>query len=81
MDHVRTNAEKAPAQYLRIAQLVAPDGILPVSKSTIWAWVKAGAFPAPIKLSPRITVFDREEVLAFVSRQQTKVQVQSKRQD
>lgn len=36
--------------------------LLPVSKSTLWRWVRSGRLTA-FKLGPRITVFSREEVI------------------
>lgn len=36
--------------------------LLPVSKSTLWRWVRVGKLTA-IKLGPRITVFSRAEVM------------------
>jgi predicted DNA-binding transcriptional regulator AlpA len=39
-------------------------GILPISKATLWAWVKAGRLQ-PIKLSPGVTVFRRSDVIAL----------------
>ncbi len=40
--------------------------IIPVSKSTWWAGVKTGRFPAPIKLGPRITVWRVEDIRALI---------------
>ena len=51
-------------KYLRLAQLV-PD-VIPVSRATIWRWVKSGEFPAPIKLAERVTAWKLEEVLAWL---------------
>lgn len=45
--------------YLRITEVSQKTGI---AKSTIWLWVKENKFPKPIKLSPRITVWDESEV-------------------
>jgi len=36
--------------------------IVPVSNSTIWAWVKEGRFPAPVKIGPRTTAWDVRDV-------------------
>ena len=41
--------------FLRIKDVMKKTGI---AKSTIWLWVSEGKFPKPIKLSPRITVWD-----------------------
>lgn len=51
-------------KYLRLAELV-PD-IVPVSPATIWRWVKAGSFPAPIKLAAHVTAWKLELVLAWL---------------
>lgn len=40
---------------------------IPVSKSTWWAGVKAGRYPAPVKLGPRITAWRVEDVLALIN--------------
>lgn len=32
------------------------------SKSTICLWISEGKFPKPIKLSPRITIWEEERV-------------------
>lgn len=40
--------------------------LIPVAHSTLWTWVRAGKFPAPIKLSDRITVWRNHEVQAFI---------------
>ena len=43
------------SNFLRIVDVMKKTGI---AKSTIWLWVSEGKFPKPIKLSPRITVWD-----------------------
>jgi prophage regulatory protein len=40
---------------------------LPVSKSTVYQWVKDGKFPAPtVKLSERCVMWDLEDVQKFI---------------
>jgi predicted DNA-binding transcriptional regulator AlpA len=51
---------------LRLASILAPDGPIPVSKSTWWAGVKTGRFPKPIKLGPRITAWRVEDIRALI---------------
>lgn len=41
--------------------------LIPVAHSTLWTWVRAGRFPAPIKLSERITVWRSEDVESFIA--------------
>jgi len=45
--------------FLRIKEVMKMTGI---ARSTIWLWVGEGKFPKPIKLSPRITVWEEEKV-------------------
>jgi predicted DNA-binding transcriptional regulator AlpA len=37
----------------------------PVSKSTWWAGVRSGRFPAPVKLGERITAWRAEDIRAL----------------
>jgi predicted DNA-binding transcriptional regulator AlpA len=41
---------------------------VPVSRSAWWAGVKKGTYPAPIKLSPRVTCWFEEDITALTSR-------------
>jgi len=42
------------AGYLRLKDVIKR---VPVAKSTIWLWVSDGKFPAPVKLSERVTAW------------------------
>jgi predicted DNA-binding transcriptional regulator AlpA len=53
------------ASFLREKQV---RKLIPVAHSTLWAWVRSGRFPAPLKLSARITVWRDSDVLAFIKR-------------
>lgn len=52
--------------FLRQPQVLA---FVPISKSTLWRRVLAGTFPAPIKLSPRVTAWRVEEVRRWIAAQ------------
>jgi predicted DNA-binding transcriptional regulator AlpA len=54
MTTFRTRAEAGTVGYIRIKDLVKR---VPVAKSTIWLWVSGGKFPAPVKLSERVTAW------------------------
>lgn len=54
----------------RLAQLLP---FLPIGKSTVWAWVKAGKFPQPIKLSPTVTVWRNSDIHTWLNSQQGEV--------
>ena len=43
----------------RLSQLLP---FLPIGKSTVWAWVRAGKFPQPIKLSDNVTVWRNSDI-------------------
>jgi len=49
-------------QFLRLNHLKERLG---VSGSSIWAWVKAGTFPKPIKLSENCTAWIEDDVEAW----------------
>jgi predicted DNA-binding transcriptional regulator AlpA len=51
--------------FLRQSQLI--PGIVPFSASTLWRMVKAGAFPPPVKLSPRVTAWRAEDLRDWMS--------------
>jgi hypothetical protein len=44
----------------------AKPGILPMSSATLWRKVKAGTFPAPVKLSERVTAWPVEAIRAWM---------------
>ncbi len=52
--------------FLRLPNILAPKGPIPVSKSTWWAGVKSGRYPKPVKLGPRITAWRTEDINALV---------------
>lgn len=51
--------QSTPQQFYRLPHLKQRLG---VSGSSLWAWVKNGTFPAPIKLSPNCTAWTAESV-------------------
>lgn len=53
------------AGFVRLSQILAPRGPIPVSKSTWWQGVKEGRFPQPQKLGPRTTVWKVEDIRAL----------------
>lgn len=59
--------------FLRLPQIIGDDrasppvaALIPVSKSTWWAGVKTGRYPAPVKLAPRVTAWRVEDVRALI---------------
>ncbi len=51
--------------FVRLSAILAPNGPIPVSRSTWWAGVKDGRFPKPVKLSRRVTAWRVEDIRAL----------------
>lgn len=63
-----------PTGFLRLPQIIGDakadppiPPLIPVKKSAWWAGCKSGRYPAPIKLSPRVTVWRVEHVLELIN--------------
>ena len=54
--------------FVRLRQILAPIGPIPVSKSTWWAGVKSGKFPKPIKIGTRVTAWRVEAIRELIDR-------------
>jgi Predicted transcriptional regulator len=53
--------------WLRDKQIAGP--VLPIARCTLWAWVREGRFPKPVKLSPRVTAWKVGDVRGFIASQ------------
>lgn len=51
---------------VRLSQIIAPAGPIPVSKSTWWAGCKDGRFPKPMKLGAGTTVWRAEDIWELI---------------
>ena len=59
-------------RFIRISELATTknkQGLIPVSPATWWRWVAEGKAPAPFKLGPNTTVWNLDQVEAFVAKQ------------
>lgn len=66
------SAQRKARRVIRIADLATTrnrTGRLPVSPATVWRWVALSKFPAPFKLGPNTTVWDLDQVEAFLALQ------------
>ena len=62
-----SDIDKLPSEgCVRLSQILAPRGPVPVSKSTWWDGVRKGRFPQPIKLGPRSTAWRVEDIRELV---------------
>lgn len=59
MENTSKSQALVTPQFYRLPQLKARLG---VSGSSIWAWVKKGTFPAPIKLSQNTTAWSATDI-------------------
>jgi prophage regulatory protein len=49
-----------------IASTKTQRGLVPASPASIWRWSKQGKFPRPFKISENVTVWDLDEIDAFL---------------
>lgn len=52
-----------------LLRLPAVLQLIPVSKSTWWAWVAAAKAPAPVRLGERCTAWKAADIQAFIEAQ------------
>ena len=50
--------------YVRLPTILA---VIPVSRSTWWAWVKSGKAPKGVKLGPRITAWPAQSIRDLIA--------------
>lgn len=60
--------------FLRLPQIIGnpkakppQPPIIPVCRSSWWAGVKSGRYPKPVKLSPRVTAWRAEDIVALIA--------------
>lgn len=58
MGHIQAAPTSAPV-FLRIGTVIKLTGI---SRSTIYAWVRKGLFPAPVRIGPRASGFIQSDI-------------------
>jgi prophage regulatory protein len=46
-------------RFIRLPTVLARIGI---SRSTLWAWTRAGKFPPPVKIGPRAVAWRAREI-------------------
>jgi prophage regulatory protein len=64
--HLRDDMITSCNGLRRLASIIKPGGPIPVSRSTWFAGVKSGRFPAPVKLGPRITAWRDADIQQLV---------------
>lgn len=63
-----TNVTVIPSEFNRpiLLRLPAVQAIVPVSRSTWYAGIKSGIYPAPIKISARASAWKLADIQALV---------------
>lgn len=56
---IMTDTNMKSTGFLRLPSVLR---LIPVARSTWWAGVKSGRFPAPVKLGPRTTAWRVEDI-------------------
>lgn len=59
--------------FLRARQILGDPrrgqpALIPISRTTLWNWVRNGRFPAPHKLGPNVTAWRVEDVRELLAR-------------
>ncbi|MBS7348721.1 MAG: AlpA family phage regulatory protein [Comamonas sp.] len=73
-----THFDQLPdSAMLRLADFASgkgKPGIVPASASSIWRWIKSGQFPAPIKISDKITAWRVGDIRVWLAQQMPQAQ-------
>lgn len=63
--------------FLRLPQIIGDSkatppipALIPVGRTTWWAGVKSGRFPAPVKLGAQTRLWRVEDIRAFIAKQE-----------
>ncbi len=64
MNQQNISAELPKTGFLRQSELIPSP--IPFSPATLWRKVKDGTFPAPVKLSARVTAWRVEDIRAWI---------------
>lgn len=62
------NGATLPSEgYVRIGKIVAPDGVIPVSRAAWWAGIQSGRFPRPVKLGPNTSAWKVQDIRQLIA--------------
>lgn len=57
---------KIDVQLLRLRQVLAPGGPIPISKSSWYSGIAKGLYPKPIRVSARVSAWRADEIAALI---------------
>lgn len=64
MSDVSSTTALPATGFLRLPAVLS---LIPVGRSTWWAGVKTGLYPAPVKLGARMTAWRAEDIAALIA--------------
>ena len=64
----KSNSDGAGDRLLRAREILAPDGPIPLARSTWYDGVRSGRFPQPVKLGRRATAWRASDIHALMER-------------
>jgi prophage regulatory protein len=56
-----------PTGFIRLKDVIGPQGPIPISRSSWFAGIKEGRFPKPVALGPRTKAYRVEEIRALLA--------------
>jgi hypothetical protein len=72
-NQIASSANLPVEGFLRVSQIIGDPNaeppipaVIPVSKSSWWAGVKSGRYPASVKLGPRTTAWKVSDIRALI---------------
>jgi predicted DNA-binding transcriptional regulator AlpA len=54
-------------KLLRLPQVLAPEGPIPVGRTRWWAGVRSGEYPAPVRLGAKLVAWRASDIAALVA--------------
>lgn len=60
--------EKGINRLLRLKEIIGPNGLIPVSRSSWLNKVATGEYPKPVKLGPRTTAWRSQDIADLIRR-------------
>jgi prophage regulatory protein len=65
---VSTNVVLPRTGFVRLSSIIGPRGPIPVSRSSWFAGIKSGVFPAPVRIGSRISAYRVEDIRRLIQK-------------
>jgi predicted DNA-binding transcriptional regulator AlpA len=63
---MKTKSDKRPASLVRLRDILAPRGPIPMSASSWWMGISVGRYPRPVKIGPRMVAWRASDIEALI---------------